>query len=77
MKIGIVAGLNDKNGYGRWGEETYIKLKEHGFECSPFKMSNTDSAVYTAPQSEADAILLHEKELALRAGIEIEQVHGP
>lgn len=77
MKIGIEANLNDKLGYGRWGDNTYKKLKEHGYSCSDFDMSNTDTWIYNLPQEEADVILLHEKKLAEAAGIEIFQVHGP
>ena len=77
MKIGIQTGSLDKNGYGRYGEDKYKKLKEFGFSGMDFNMMNTSSILYTATQEEADAILLHEKELAKQAGIEITQVHGP
>ncbi len=77
MKIGIQANLLDKKGYGRWGEETYKKLKEHGFMCSDFDMSVTDSIIYTSSEMQADEILIYEKNLASDAGIEISQVHGP
>ncbi len=77
MKIGIQASTLEKSGYGRWGEDTYKKLKEHGYSCSDFGMSNTESVLYTASREESDAILLHEKKLAEDAGIEISQVHGP
>ena len=77
MKIGNMASTLDKTGYGRWGEDTYKKLREHGYNTSYFSMANTDTVLYTAPVDEAKAILSHEKELAKDAGIEIEQVHGP
>ena len=77
MKIGIQTNLFDVQGYGRWGENAYKKLKEHGFSCSDYSMANTDTLIYTASEEEADAILLHEKELAFQAGIEIVQIHGP
>lgn len=77
MKIGIEASLNDKNGYGRWGEYTYKKLREHGYSCSYYNMSDTDSAIYTLAQRESDDLLLHERNLADFAGIAIDQVHGP
>lgn len=76
MKIGNKANTFDE-GYGRWGEDTYKKLKEHGYSCSDFDMSNTESILYTSSQEEVDAILLREKKLAQEAGIEIFQVHGP
>ncbi len=77
MKIGIQTNSLDMLGYGRWGEGTYKKLKEHGYSCSDFNMADTESVIYTVSQREADAILLHEKELASDSEIEIIQVHGP
>lgn len=76
MKIGIQTNSFDK-GYGRWGEDTYKKLREHGYSCSDFNMCDTTSIIYTAPRKEAEKLMLHEKEKALQAGIEISQVHGP
>ena len=77
MKIGILASTPHKNGYGRYGDKTYEKLKELGFNASDFNICDTDTAIYTAPQSESDDLLLKEKELAEKAGIEISQIHGP
>lgn len=77
MKIGIAPGVLDADGYGRWGDEAYRKLKEHGFLAVDFNMVHTESLLYTLPQQEADAILLHQKALAAEAGVEITQVHGP
>lgn len=77
MKLGIQTSSLDKQGYGRWGDQTYRKLKEHGYSCSDFSMADTDTVLYTASLEEADIILLHEKALAEEAGIRIWQVHGP
>lgn len=77
MKIGIQTNTLDAAGYGRWKDGAYEKLKEHGFSCSDFEMCNTDSLIYTSSPEDSDAFLIHEKELAERAGIEIVQVHGP
>ena len=77
MKIGISASTFQTDGYGRYGEKTYEKLKELGFDTSDLNMSNTDSEIYTLSQIESDKILLKEKELAEKAGIKINQVHGP
>lgn len=77
MNIGISASLLDNNGYGRWKNNMYKKLKEHGYSCTDYNMSNTETEIYTAPQKAADSMLLHEKELAADACIEIVQVHGP
>ena len=77
MKIGILASTFHKSGYGRYGEKTYEKIKELGFNASDLNICETDTAIYTAPQNESDEILLREKALADKAGIEIAQIHGP
>lgn len=76
MKIGLRTNTLDKKGYGRWGNDTYKKLKEHGYSCSDFNMMDTDSVIY-ASLNKSDSLLLAEKELALDAGIIINQAHGP
>lgn len=77
MKIGIQTDLLDTNGYGRWNEQMYIKLAEHGFACTDFAMANTNTPIYNTSLNNAEKILLHEKRLADEAGIEIVQTHGP
>lgn len=77
MRIGLQTSTLDKSGYGRWGDDAYLKLKEHGYSCSDFNMADTDSPLYSLPREDSDAILLRERELAAKAGIEIVQVHGP
>lgn len=77
MRVGISASSLDKSGYGRYGENTYIKIKEHGYSCTDFNMTDTGAMLYTVSLEEAEEILLHEKALAAQAGIEISQVHGP
>ena len=74
MKIGIEFNIFN-SGYCRYGDKKYIKLKEHGFSCIDFNMSNTNTEIYTSPES--DKLLLREKALADDAGIEINQAHGP
>ena len=77
MKIGLQANSFDKKGYGRWEDNTYKKVKEHGYNCTDFDMSNTDTAIYTESEDVAERLILHEKALAEESGIEISQVHGP
>ena len=67
----------DPKGYGRFGDEKYKKLKEHGYDCADFDMSNTETPLYEASEEEAIKMLKKEKELAEAAGVEISQVHGP
>lgn len=59
------------------GQENYKKIKECGFDCVDFGMSNTDAPVYTLPEAESEALILEEKARAASAGLEICQVHGP
>lgn len=77
MKIGLQTNTFNKKGYGRWGEDTYKKMKENGFDCSDFDMCDTDTILYTGSREEAETLILREKKLAAEAGIEISQVHGP
>ncbi|MBR5280050.1 MAG: sugar phosphate isomerase/epimerase [Clostridia bacterium] len=77
MRIGISASSLEKQGYGRFGEDTYLKLKEHGFSCTDFNMADTNAAVYTKDLAQAEAFLQRERAMAEAAGIEINQVHGP
>lgn len=76
MKIGLEWNLFN-NHYIRYGEKRYEKLKEHRFDCADFTMCNTETWIYTDEWETAKAKLLKEKELADKAGIEINQVHGP
>ena len=76
MKIGISLDIFDSS-YGRWLDDKYLKIKEHGFSCMDFNMSDTNSAIYSLPEKAADEILLKERRLADEAGIIINQSHGP
>lgn len=76
MKIGVTVNLFD-NGYGRFGENIYSKINEHGFCTIDFSMADTNSLLYTIEQKDIEKIVLHHKALAENAGIEIYQVHGP
>ena len=77
MKIGINSNSMDTGGYGRFGNDTYKKLREHGYLYTDLSISNTDLPVYYLPQEQSDALLLREKKMAEDAGIKINQVHGP
>ena len=77
MKIGICASTFSKNGFGRFGDETYLKLKEYGFSATDFGLENTESVFYTASKADSDGLLKRERKLSDSAGVEISQVHGP
>lgn len=74
MKKGIEF---NKAGFGRFGEEAYLRVKECGFDAVDFAMADTESCYYTLPLEEAFALMDREKALAGAAGVEISQVHGP
>lgn len=76
MKIGLAANMS-KEGYDRYGNERYKKLREHGFEAMDFGMANTDTALYYADESELRRMMEEEMKLAESEGIEIYQIHGP
>lgn len=42
MKIGIQTSTFDTDGYGRWKDKTYKKLKEHGYACTDFAKALKD-----------------------------------
>lgn len=64
-------------GYGRFGEDKYLKVREHGFDTVDFTMMNTEAAPYSLSSDEFASFLKREREQAERAGVEIFQVHGP
>ncbi|MBR5221007.1 MAG: sugar phosphate isomerase/epimerase [Clostridia bacterium] len=73
MKIGIT-----ESSYRVYPKEIrYQKMKEHGFTCADYGMSNTEVAPYTLDDAAFDAYLTEERRLAEDAGITISQVHGP
>ena len=72
MKIGI-----NSPAYNYWGDEGYKKLAAIGYSAIDFNLTDTEKPVYSMPEDEFTSYLLHHKELAEEAGIEISQVHGP
>ena len=76
MEIGTYIEIFSKD-YSRWGDEKYLKLKEHGYSCIDFNMADTNTPLYTKSLQEADNILLCEKAAVEKAGMKISQVHGP
>ena len=73
MKIGIT-----ESSYRVYPKEIrYRKMKEDGFACADYGMSNTEVAPYTLDDAAFDAYLAEERRMAEEAGIVISQVHGP
>ena len=76
MKIGISMRRGALD-YARWGDECYKKMKQHGFSCVDFNLSETENFLYVSDWVTAESLLLKEKRLADEAGIKFSQVHGP
>ena len=77
MKIGINTSTLESDGYDRYGDQVYQKLKEQGYDAADVSLAQTGHRVYKVTQKEAEEILLRERKLADEAGILISQVHGP
>ncbi len=75
MKVGVE--FDRWIAYSKWEDESYKKIKDFGYSCVDYNMANTETEIYTLPESESDQILLKDKALVEQAGIEISQVHGP
>lgn len=73
MKIGISVG----GGFDRWGENKYIHLKEHGFDCVDIDLANTATPFYTATEADAIRLLKDENAHITQAGLCVSQIHGP
>ena len=76
MKIGLAANMF-REGYDRFGNQRYKKLREHGFDGIDFGMANTKTVFYDGDESELRRMMNEEKALAENEGIEIFQIHGP
>lgn len=76
MKIGIMMDPNAR-GFGRYGDNKFQKMREHGFEAADYTMKDTTGGIYLLSDAELLALMESEKKAAQDAGIEISQVHGP
>ena len=76
MKIGIAYTPFLKH-YSRFGEDRYLKMKEHGFDTVDYNTVDTESEWYLLSEDELKLKVAKEKELADSAGIEFHQAHGP
>ena len=76
MKIGFAINTISPE-ETKWGEKTYKKLAELGFECIDFQMANTETRLYSMNDGELIEFAENEKKLASASGIEIFQAHGP
>ena len=75
MKIGIM--YSDGNRYSEFGNDRFKKIKEHGFDCIDYSLSNTNTGVYQMTAEEAFSFIASEKALLDDAKIFVSQVHGP
>lgn len=76
MKVGKYFNLFE-NGYSRWGDARYQKVKEHGFSCIDFSLEEKDSPIYTLSPEESDAFMQNERKMIAEAGLIVSQAHAP
>lgn len=74
MRIGVKVGIN---GYGKFGDKCYEKMVEHGYTAADFQMVDTNEELYSLSDEDAKAYLEHQRELAEKAGVLMNQAHGP
>ena len=72
MKLGACGGT-----YARYGEDRYLKMKQHGFDCVDFSLAGTDSIYYKADENECKRLLEAEAARIREAGMTLYQIHGP
>ncbi len=77
MKKSISYVPFNNGNFDRFGNDKFEKVKEAGFSCVDYSICNTDTFLYTASIDELKEYASKEKELAHRAGIKFEQMHGP
>ena len=76
IKIGI--SFNPSScGYGRYGNDKFLKLKQHGYDAVDYCLAHTDIELYSLNENELKEKLNQEKAFAKTAGIKISQIHGP
>lgn len=66
-----------ENTYGRYGEDKFRKIKQHGYDAVDYNISDTDCELYSMGETELEEKMKKEAESAREAGIVISQVHGP
>jgi len=73
MKVGVSPGP-----YRYYPKEIrYQKIKEDGFDCLDYAMSNTEIEPYTLDDDAFAAYLANDRQIIEDAGIFVHQVHGP
>ena len=75
-KIGICC-LPYENTYGRYGDDKFIKIKQHGYNSVDYNVSDTDCELYSMDEAALEEKINKEAESARAAGVCISQVHGP
>ena len=76
MKIGISFNPYG-NTYGRYEEEKFSKIKQHGYDAVDYNLADTNIELYSLNENELKIKITAEKTSAQSAGIVISQVHGP
>ena len=76
LKLGICC-LPYENTYGRYGEDKFLKIKQHGYDFVDYNIPDTDCELYSMSEAALEEKIKKEAESARAAGVVIGQVHGP
>lgn len=76
IKIGISFSPYG-NTFGRYGQDKFLKIKQHGYDAIDYNLSNTNTELYSLCEDDLKQKISAEKNFARRADITISQVHGP
>lgn len=76
MRIGISFNPYGHS-YGRYGNQAYARLKEHGYNAVDFNIADTNTALYTLNQRDLKQTITAQRLAAQKAHVTISQVHGP
>lgn len=77
MKIGISYDPFDTGRFARFGEKRFAAIKACGFDALDYCLAQTETALYTASETELEALIRDEREAITQAGLFVSQVHGP
>lgn len=76
LKIGIGFAPFGRS-YGRYGDEMFAKLKEHGYDAADYNISDTDTPLYTLNEADLAEKMESQRQAAEQASVLISQTHGP
>ncbi len=76
-RFGIETSYCGEDSHARFGDNQFVKMREHGFVAGDLNLCKTHQPLYRMSEEEAVAYLNEKKRLAEQSGVVISQVHGP